>query len=295
MLNFQLLQLEDLPRLRPYFKYSGSRICDTTPGAVALWRELYRTEWAIYDGSLYFKVYYPGKGDTFALPLGGGRPEHYRQIAEYCRRRDMPLHFYPIPKDELDRLLRFFHSSTAEPDRDSFDYLYRAEDLMYFKGKRFSGQRNHVNKFLKTYGNWAFRAIAKEDVPALHAFLDRYLAGHDKVSAAFHEDIAKTREVLDHLDLYDMLGGMLLVDGEIAGFSLGEVVGDTLFVHIEKADREVQGAYQMLVAQYTQHYAGGEVAFVNREDDTGDEGLRTSKLSYHPVALMEKYLVTVAL
>ncbi len=295
MLNFQLLQLEDLPRLRPYFKYSGSRICDTTPGAVVLWRDLYRTEWAIYDGSLYFKVYYPGKGDTFALPLGGGRPEHYRQIAEYCRRRDMPLHFYPIPKDELDRLLQFFPGSTAEPDRDSFDYLYRAEDLMYFKGKRFSGQRNHVNKFLKTYGNWAFRAIAKEDVPALHAFLDRYLAGHDKASAAFHEDIAKTREVLDHLELYDMLGGMLLVDGEIAGFSLGEVVGDTLFVHIEKADREVQGAYQMLVAQYTQHYAGGEVAFVNREDDTGDEGLRTSKLSYHPVALMEKYLVTAAL
>ena len=135
MLNFQLLQLEDLPRLRPYFKYSGSRICDTTPGAVALWRDLYRTEWAIYDGSLYFKVYYPGKGDTFALPLGGGRPEHYRQIAEYCRRRDMPLHFYPIPKDELDRMLQFFPGSTAEPDRDSFDYLYRAEDLMYFKGK----------------------------------------------------------------------------------------------------------------------------------------------------------------
>ena len=66
-----------------------------------------------------------------------------------------------------------------------------------------------------------------------------------------------------------------------------------LFVHIEKANREVQGAYQMLVAQFAQKYAGGEVAFLNREDDTGDLGLRTSKLSYHPVALLEKYLVTI--
>mgnify|MGYP002342265594 FL=1 len=55
----------------------------------------------------------------------------------------------------------------------------------------------------------------------------------------------------------------------------------------------MQGAYQMLVAQFAQKYAGGEVAFLNREDDTGDLGLRTSKLSYHPVALLEKYLVTI--
>lgn len=293
MLDFKPLCLEDLPRLRPYFKYSGSRICDTTPGAVFLWRELFRTEWAIYDGSLYFKVNYPGKGDTFPMPLGGGRPEHYRQIAEYCRRRNMTMHVYPVPKDELDRLQEFFPKSTAEADRDAFDYLYRAEDLMYFKGKKLSGQRNHVNKFLKTYGNWTFRAIEKEDIPAIQTFLDEYVAARGKQAVTFKEDISKTREVLDHMDLYDMLGGMLLVEDKIVGFSLGEVVGDTLFVHIEKANREVQGAYQMLVAQFAQKYAGGEVAFLNREDDTGDLGLRTSKLSYHPVALLEKYLVTI--
>ena len=40
-------------------------------------------------------------------------------------------------------------------------------------------------------------------------------------------------------------------------------------------------------------YAGEGVSFLNREDDVGDPGLRTSKLSYHPVALLEKYVVTV--
>ena len=198
-----------------------------------------------------------------------------------------------VPKDELDRLQTAFPNSAAIPTRDAYDYLYRAEDLQFFRGKKLSGQRNHVNKFLKTYGNWSFRVITPEDLPAVGAFLDRYAAGVDKPSASFHEDLAKTREVLGNYTTYDMLGGMLLVEGEIVGFSLGEIVGDTLFTHIEKADRDYQGCYQMLVAQFAQQFAQDGVHFINREDDAGDPGLRKSKLSYHPVTLLEKYLVTV--
>ena len=293
MLDFHPLQLEDMPKLRDFFGYSGSRICDTTPGTVFIWRDLYKTEWAIYDGSLYFKVLYPGLGETFTLPLGSGRAEHFRQIAEYCCQHSMPIAFYPVPKDELERVEQFFPNSAALSERNNFDYLYRAEDLKYFRGKKLSGQRNHVNKFLKTYGSWSFRPITPDDIPAVKAFLDRYASRWDKAAVSFHEDIAKTHEVLDNYQTYDLLGGMLLVEGEIAGFSLGEIIGDTLFTHIEKADRDYEGCYQMLVAQFAQQFAHEGVHFINREDDAGDPGLRTSKLSYHPVALLEKYTVTV--
>ena len=176
MLEFHPLQLEDLPRLRSFFNYSGSRICDTTPGTVFIWRDLYETEWAICDDSLYFKVQYPSLGETFTLPLGGGRTEHFREIARYCCEKGIPLSFYPVPKDELPRLQAYFPNSAAVAERDSFDYLYRAEDLMYFRGKKLSGQRNHVNKFLKTYGSWTFRTMTQADVPQVKAFLDRYAA-----------------------------------------------------------------------------------------------------------------------
>ncbi len=293
MLDFHPLRLEDMPRLRRYFEYSTSRICDTTPGTAFIWRDLYKTEWALCDGSLYCKVYYPGLGETFPLPLGGGRPEHFRQIAAYCCHRGMPISFYPVPRDELDRIHEFFPNSAAVSERDSFDYLYRAEDLKYFRGKKLSGQRNHVNKFLKTYGNWTFRPIGEADLPAVRAFLDRYAASREKAAASFHEDISKTREILDNYRAYDLLGGVLLAEGQVAGFSLGEVVGDTLFTHIEKADRDYEGSYQMLVAQFAQQFAVNGVEFINREDDAGDPGLRTSKLSYHPISLLEKYTVTV--
>lgn len=293
MLDFHPLQLEDLPKLRPFFTQNSSRICDPTLGTVFIWRDIYQTQWAIYNDSLYFKVSYPSLGETFTLPLCGNRQEHYTQIAAYCCQHKIPIAFYPIPKDELESIQNFFPNSAAISERDNFDYLYRAEDMMYFRGKKLSGQRNHVNKFLKTYGNWLFRPITPEDVPALKAFLDRYASRWDKAAVTFQEDIAKTHEVLDNLSAYGLLGGMLLVDGQIAGFSLGEIIGDTLFIHIEKADRDFEGCYQMLVAQFAQQFARDGVEFINREDDTGDLGLRTSKLSYHPIALLEKFTVTV--
>ena len=294
MLEFKPVTLADYPILKLYYGTDPSRICDTTPGSTFIWRDMYNVQYALEDGDLYFKVTYPGLGDTFTLPVGASdRKTHYCTIARYCCEHKIPINFYPVPEDELEELQNYFPNSASICDRDTFDYLYRAETLQFFKGKKLSGQRNHVNKFLKTYDNWEFREITEADVPTIHNFLDQYISKVDKASDSFHEDIAKTREVLDNYSTYGMLGGMLLADGEMVGFALGEVLGDTLFTHIEKADRTIPGGYQMLVSQYAQHYAVDGVEFINREDDTGDLGLRTSKLSYQPTALLEKYTVTI--
>ena len=115
MLDFHPLQLEDIPKLRGFFQQNDARICDTTIGSAFIWRNLYHTEYAIYEGALYFKVLYPGLGETFTLPLCGSRWEHYRQIADYCCRRNMHIAFYPVPKDELELLQNFFPNSAATP------------------------------------------------------------------------------------------------------------------------------------------------------------------------------------
>ena len=52
-------------------------------------------------------------------------------------------------------------------------------------------------------------------------------------------------------------------------------------VHIEKAFADVPGAYPMINQQFAEHAAEG-YQYVNREDDSGVEGLRRAKESYHP-------------
>lgn len=293
MLEFHPLTERDLDTLRPFLGNNPHRLCDLTVGGIFIWRDYYNTEWAIHEDILYFKVDYPGFGTLFTLPQGGDRRREYEQVREYCRRRSMPLTFYPIPREEMDPLMACFPCATAMSDRDTFDYLYLAEDLKYFKGKKLGGQRNHVNRFLRTYDNWRFDALTPADAPDVEAFLDHYAAGTQKDSDTFQEDLKKTREVLRDFAAYGMVGGVLRVNGQVVGFSIGEAVGDTLFIHIEKADRDYEGCYQMVVSQFAQKYAVNGVEYINREDDTGDPGLRNSKLSYKPVALLEKYAVVV--
>ena len=100
---------------------------------------------------------------------------------------------------------------------------------------------------------------------------------------------------LNSLRLYKELGlkgGVLKADGKIVAFTVGEPVSDDTFVvHIEKAFAEVDGAYPMINQQFVQHECM-EYEYVNREEDTGAEGLRKAKLSYRPVFLVEKGVVT---
>ena len=70
--------------------------------------------------------------------------------------------------------------------------------------------------------------------------------------------------------------------------SVGEIIKDTLYVHIEKADRSYEGSYQMIVREFARHNVTEDVKYINREEDVGDEGLRKSKAIYHPIELLEK-------
>ena len=63
---------------------------------------------------------------------------------------------------------------------------------------------------------------------------------------------------------------------------MAERCGDTLQIHIEKALYGYEGVYPATVQAFAQEFAVDGVRWLNREDDAGDKGLRTSKLQYLP-------------
>ena len=97
------------------------------------------------------------------------------------------------------------------------------------------------------------------------------------------------KEALMYFEELGLTGGVLRLSGQVIAFTLGEPLSDDTFVvHFEKAFPEIQGAYPMINQQFVLAECQ-DYQYVNREEDTGDEGLRKAKLSYKPVILLDKY------
>ena len=89
-----------------------------------------------------------------------------------------------------------------------------------------------------------------------------------------------------------LTGGIIRIDGRIAALTIGERLNsDTFCVHIEKADTSYNGIYAAINNCFAKS-AAADFRYINREEDMGIEGLRKSKLSYHPAFLVEKNIVT---
>lgn len=290
MLNFKKIEREDYPILKAYFNAYPTRQCDRSVGTIIMWHEYYGNHYAITDGTLILLSKFKGKS-CFSFPIGKNIQAGLDAIDEYCEKNNLPCVMCSVNKNELPVLFKRYCYCVVEADRDMFDYIYDKESLMNLSGKKYSTPRNHINKFLKLYKNFSFEPITKEIIPETIDFTKNFSFNSEKDDIARYE-LERCIDVLENYEEYGLLGGVLKVDGKIIGYSVGEIIGDTLICHIEKANIEYHGAYQMVTNQFLKMYAqSDEIKFVNREDDSGDEGLRKAKLSYRPIELLEKNTV----
>lgn len=293
MLNFKKLTLSDIEIVKPFFAFSKNMICDNSIGSAFMWRDFFEVEYAIHNETIIFKakVKYHNNVTAFSPPLGKDFSGSIDSILEYCRFAGIPVRFYNVTGYDMEMLSEIFSDFKSYYYEDWSDYIYTAKDLTTLVGRKFNGQRNHINFFKKNFLNYSFEAITKDNLKDVFEFYHDFSLRVNKGTAVFTEEYERTIEVLENFEAYESLGGILRVDGKVIAFSFGEIVNGVLFVHVEKADISYRGAYQMINNEFAKLYATEDVVFINREEDVGDEGLRTSKKSYHPCGILNKYIV----
>ncbi|HEY3307081.1 MAG TPA: phosphatidylglycerol lysyltransferase domain-containing protein [Desulfuromonadaceae bacterium] len=178
-----------------------------------------------------------------------------------------------------------------DEDRDSFDYLYLREDLAILPGNRFHNKKNRLNYFKNrhTYNVGFFKM---QHCQACLSLLEKwYSRAENKNSQSLKFEYEATAAALTMADTLGLEGAMISVEGEIKAFALGERLNaETAVCHFEKFDPFMEGLAQLVNREFAR-LLFADCRYINREQDLGEAGLRTAKLSYHPVELVKKYRV----
>ena len=294
MLQFKKITLDDIKIIEPFILNDKSAVSDRTLGVVYLFRDYY--SYCIESDTLFLKselennegflppMYLSGDGDLFS---------DLKKIKEYAGNNNTETKICYLTEEEAEKIKELFNGSDPEFNRDYSDYFYDKEALLTLKGKHLSGQRNFINRFKKNYPEYRTEKLSEENIWRIDKFLTEYYEKREKASELFKDEKKNVFEFLNHVKNFGFLTLALFAGDEPVAFSVGEIRENVLFVHEEKADASIKGSYQMIVNEFVKTYANENVTFINREDDSGDEGLRISKESYHPAFLLNKFSVKI--
>jgi uncharacterized protein len=277
------IQLEDKPLLDRFFIELQPRVSELSFANLFLFRVVHDYRLTLvgdsvvalgrgWGGSSYFLP--PFSGDIGAaageLLVGG--------LTRYGADDQFLAHYLP---DGVE----------AVPDRDNFDYLHVREEMAQLSGKNYHKKKNRVNYFMvrHRYEVELFEPRHQEGALAVLEEWRRVRMAMGPSSLAGEVEVAG--EALRLFDELNLSGVVLLVEGAVKGFALGERLNRTTSVcHFEKGDLFMEGLYQLLDREFSR-LLFTDCQYVNREQDLGELSLRQAKLSYHPVELVRKYRV----
>lgn len=295
MLTFKSVTQRDMTRLRRYYETCNYQLCEYSALVKLMWRVHLHPQWTEAAGCLIVRNVIDGK-QCFDYPVPGPEGDEDAALAaieRHCMETGTALELSVVPRAKTPGLLLRYPHFHMHNDRCECDYLYEASDLREFPGRHYSGQRNHVNKFRRLYPAAQFRVLDKADAPLIEQFWQDYAAVFTKQSRNAARELSLAREMLRLAGKPWLFVGGMENEGRLISLAMAERCGETLHIHIEKALYGYEGVYPATVQAFARAFAVDGVRYLNREDDAGDRGLRTSKLQYLPCALAEKFCFDV--
>lgn len=312
MIRFRTLTEHDRNLVQSCTFGSDRRGCDITFANLIGWQFLFNTQIAEVESYLVLRLHFFGDlaymmpaakprlledGSMGVKPCDACDIKVIKALMEDAASLGRPFMMTGVSRRVADLLeVEMPGVFTFDPNRDYCDYIYTREKLESLAGKKLQSKRNHVNKFMKLYPDWAYKPLTKDMLPACKELVERWKAGKDAgepMDSQSMELRAVTR-CFNRWDALGLCGGTLWVGDQLVAFTYGcAVTHDTFDVCVEKADVNYEGAFTMINREFVRHLPP-QFVYINREEDMGEEGLRKAKTSYHPDILLEKIVVTEA-
>ncbi|MDR2854292.1 MAG: phosphatidylglycerol lysyltransferase domain-containing protein [Prevotellaceae bacterium] len=288
MLNFKTITIEDKKAIDHCLSYKPSRSCNYCFTNLVAWNVRFNSEFAIVQDTLFVK--FEDGGQTFYLfPTGKLSLEKaFEMLKNDAQERKTPLVIKAVSEEMWQDINATFPNEFAyTTERHNYEYIYLAEKLIKLNGKKLQSKRNHINRFKFENQDWEFRSIeSREDCYQCWNMLKEWENEQESADTSLQFEYLASKTMLCHFDELGLQGGMILANGQIVAFSVGEpLTNDTFVMHIEKAHKDINGGYAIINQQMAEHIAAN-YKYINREEDLGIDTLRKAKLSYQPDILL---------
>ena len=299
-LTFHPLTPDDRKRVQAVTLGSGRRNCNFNFANLIGWQFWFNTEVCICHEVVVFRFHLDGRRAYMLCSASAPSAGLLELLCHDATTTGGPLHLLAMEDEPAAAVKALMPERvTVEPRRNQYDYIYLREDLAKLKGGSLKAKRNHVNKFLSMYPDFDYRPLE----PSLFDECRRLArtwrteveeSQHDSDYELTADAEARAMEnVFTHWQQLDAIGGSIFVDGRMVAFTYGApVTHDAFDVCVEKANRRIDGAFNIINQQFAAHLPE-QYVYLNREEDMGLEGLRKSKLSYHPHILLSYNNVTI--
>lgn len=289
MLNFKNIEKSKIKEYKSFYNSESDIGCEANIVSAYLWNREYIVKTAVFDDTL-IKAYFRDE-DTiwgYCFPRGKNIKGALEAVFEDARENGRQPYFGYMSRAEREQLEAIYPGQFLfEPSTTTQDYIYLTENLANLPGKKYHAKRNHISKFYRTFPDSRVEPINSANIrDAL--LVVRLWCEESGIDYNGHTEYAVIAEALDNLELFEMRGLILYVDEKPAAMTLGNEISRLCFdVNFEKALKDYDGSYAVINNEFAKTLTGYK--YLNREEDMGLEGLRKSKLSYHPEIIYERF------
>ncbi len=282
---FGEIKKEDSGLFEEGFKNDPPRISEFTFANLYAWKDAYQLKASLLNDLIILRSE-SGLFLRFFNPIG--KTDKKKAIEKVLN--DSGGIFVRIP-EETKALFSTDARFKIELDPDNSDYLYRVEDLTLLAGRKYDGKRNLIKKFRSAYVYEYIKMDAGSAGECLK-FEETWctLKDCDSVEGLNNERRA-IRTMIENFSDFKLVAGAIKIQNNISAVACAQKLNpDTLVMHVLKADPNINGLYQTMLHEFISKEAQG-FTYLNLEQDLGQEGLRKSKESYHPVEMINKYIL----
>ena len=291
--RFKDLTLEDKPPCDQLFTQFPPVISEFTFTNLFIWRHAYQIKISRLQNFLCL-LSEQGGSSFFFPPIGEGDViKCYQSFLQYLGGKGIPPKIVRVPEAMVAQIDWKTSGMKVELDRNQCDYVYLTQDLIELKGRKYHRKRNHIKQFQEKY-SYQYIPLTPEWIPQCLQLETGWCdLRHCEASPGLLNESFAIKEAFTHFEKLGVKGGAILINGKVEAFTLGDPLNpDTVVIHIEKANPAYEGLYPTINQASLENQWSG-YAYVNREQDLGEEGLRKAKESYFPHRLVNKYTVTL--